>query len=175
MFLIPRQALLSHPHQQMVWLCRLQDGDSILIQYTISHPLTLHTQWNTVTHCCSPVALCTVGCIMRQIWHLLKPSHPPVPLVWPYCRQAQCGCWCSLKWIIADLLTSSHPQMSASHLLGLKVRANGPSYKSYSYHMNSMNWWIRGFVFFCFFYVTNRLQIKKSGKTRMFSVKSIWV
>ena len=31
------------------------------------------------------------------------------------------------KWSIADLLTSSHPQMSACHLLGLQVRANGPS------------------------------------------------
>ena len=28
---------------------------------------------------------------------------------------------------IADLLTSIHPQMSASHLLGLQVRTNGPS------------------------------------------------
>ena len=41
--------------------------------------------------------------------------HPQVPWVWPYCRQAQCGHWHSLKWSIADLLTSSHPQMSACH------------------------------------------------------------
>jgi hypothetical protein len=56
--------------------------------------------------------------------HLVTPGFPPV---WPYCQQAQCGHWHSLKWSIADLLTSSHPQMSASHLLGLQVRANGPS------------------------------------------------
>ena len=65
----------------------------------------------------------------RQSCHLSTPSHPRVPPVWPYCRQAQCGRWRSLKWSIADLLTSSHPQMSASHLLGLQVRANGPSLK----------------------------------------------
>ena len=63
----------------------------------------------------------------RQSCHLSTPNHPRVPPVWPYCRQAQCGRWRSLKWIIADLLTSSHPHMSASHLLGLQVRANEPS------------------------------------------------
>ena len=63
LFLTLRQALSSHPRQQMVWLCRLQDRDSIHIQYTINHPTTLHTQWNPLTHCCSPMALCTAGCI----------------------------------------------------------------------------------------------------------------
>jgi hypothetical protein len=32
-FLSPRQALSSHPRQQMVWLCRLQDRDSVHIVY----------------------------------------------------------------------------------------------------------------------------------------------
>ena len=82
------------------------------------------TQWNPVTHCCS---LRDVSC--RQSCHLSTPSHPRVPPVWPYCRQAQCGRWRSLKWSIADLLTSSHPQMSASHLLRLQVRSNGPSFQ----------------------------------------------
>ena len=62
-FLTPRQALSSHPHQQMVWLYWLQDRDSIPNWYTINHPTTLHIQWNPVTHCCSPMVLCTVGCI----------------------------------------------------------------------------------------------------------------
>ena len=57
LFLTLRQALSSHPHQQMVWLCRLQDRDSIHIQYTINHPTTLHTQWNPVSHCCLPKTL----------------------------------------------------------------------------------------------------------------------
>ena len=55
--------------------------------------------------------------------HLITLGVPPV---WPYCRQAQCERWRSLKWSIADLLSSSHPHMSTSHLLGLQVRANGP-------------------------------------------------
>ena len=63
-----------------------------------------------------------------QNWHLSTPSHPWVPPEWPYCWQAQCGHWFTVKWSLADLLTSSHPQMSASHLLGLQVRANGPSW-----------------------------------------------
>ena len=29
----------------------------------------------------------------RQSCHLSTPSHLQVPPVWPYCRQAQCGCW----------------------------------------------------------------------------------
>ena len=37
----------------------------------------------------------------------------------------------TLVHCVADLLTSSHPQMSASHLLGLQVRANRPSQLSY--------------------------------------------
>ena len=58
------QTLSSYPHQQMVWLCRLQDRDSIhTYTVTINHPTTLHTQWNPVTHCCSLMALCTAGCI----------------------------------------------------------------------------------------------------------------
>ena len=62
-FLTPRQALSSHPRQQMEWLCWLQDRDSMLNWYTINHPTTLYTQWNPVTHFCSPMALCTAGCI----------------------------------------------------------------------------------------------------------------
>jgi hypothetical protein len=36
LFLTFRQVLSSHPRQQMVWLCRLQDKDIIHIQYTIN-------------------------------------------------------------------------------------------------------------------------------------------
>ena len=43
----------------------------------------------------------------RQSCHLSTPSHPRVPPVWPYCRWAQCGCWFTVQWSIADLLTSS--------------------------------------------------------------------
>ena len=50
-FLTPRQVLLSHPRQQMVWLYWLQDRDSMPNWYTINHPTTLHThnetQWPT--------------------------------------------------------------------------------------------------------------------------------
>ena len=33
----------------------------------------------------------------RQSCHLLTPNFPRVPPVWPYCRQAQCVRWRSLK------------------------------------------------------------------------------
>ena len=41
-FLTPRQALSSHPRQQMVWLYWLQDRDNMPNQYTISHSTTLN-------------------------------------------------------------------------------------------------------------------------------------
>ena len=75
-------------------------------------------------------ALRDVSC--RQSCHLSTPSHPRVPPGWPYCRQAQCGRWRSLKWSIADLLTSSHPQMSASHLLGLQGPQQTPACRTSS-------------------------------------------
>ena len=57
-----------------VWVSRrlllLTDGLTILAWIeidchlgTINHPATLHTQWNPVTHCCSPMVLCAAGCI----------------------------------------------------------------------------------------------------------------
>ena len=63
----------------------------------------------------------------RQSCHLSASSHLRVPPVWQYSQQAQCGGWRSLKWSIADLLTSSHPQMSASHLLGLQGPQQTPA------------------------------------------------
>ena len=53
-FLTPRQALSSHPHQQMVLLYWLQDRDSMPNWYNINHPTTLHihneTQWPNAAH-----------------------------------------------------------------------------------------------------------------------------
>ena len=65
LFLTLRKVLSSHPHQQMVWLCRLQDRDSIHKQNTINHPTTLHTQWNPVSYFCLPMALCAAVCILQ--------------------------------------------------------------------------------------------------------------
>ena len=86
-FLTPRKALSSHSRQQMVWLYWLQDRDSMLNWFAINHPTTLHTQWNPVTHCCSPMSLCAGKVDISQ--HLAL-RFPPE---WPYCRQAQCRCW----------------------------------------------------------------------------------
>ena len=52
-FLTPRQALSSHPRQQMVWLYWLQDRDSMPNWYTINHLTILHTHnetqlWNWI-------------------------------------------------------------------------------------------------------------------------------
>ena len=101
-FLIPWQALSSHPHQQMLWLWRLQDRDSVHVQYTILQHFTHNgIQWPTAARRWHFV-LRDVSC--RQSCHLSTPSHPIA--VQPYLRQFQWGCWHSLKWSIADLLTS---------------------------------------------------------------------
>ena len=50
-FLTPRQALSSHPCQQMVWLYWLQGRDSMPNRYSLNHLTILHThnetQWPT--------------------------------------------------------------------------------------------------------------------------------
>ena len=83
----------------------------IRIQYTINHPTTLHTLCFTHNEIQFPTAarrwhFALQDVSHRQSCHLSTPSHPLVPPVWPYCCQAQCGLWLSLKWSIADLLTS---------------------------------------------------------------------
>ena len=45
--LTPRQVLLCHLSQQMVWLYWLQDRDSMPNWYNINHPTTLHTHNET--------------------------------------------------------------------------------------------------------------------------------
>ena len=55
------------------------------------------------------------------------PSHPWVPPEWPYCQQAQCRRWFTVKHSKAGLQTSSHPQNSASHLLGLQGPQQTPA------------------------------------------------
>ena len=94
--------------QQMSWLCRLHDRDGTHIQYTINPPTKLHTQWNPVTHCCSPMALCAVWCILQtNLPSLSTTSHPKVPPVWPYFQQTQCRCWHSLKWSMTSQSSSN--------------------------------------------------------------------
>ena len=84
---------------------------------TILQHFTHHeTQWPTTTRWCH-FALRDVSC--GQSWHLSTPSHPRVPPEWPYYQWAQCG-----RYVVKH---SRPPQMSASHLLGLQVHANGPS------------------------------------------------
>ena len=48
---------------------------------------------------------------------------PPCSPTWLYCRQAQCGRWHSLKWSIADLLTSQ----SSSNVSLLFAWITGPA------------------------------------------------
>ena len=131
-FLTPRQGLSSHPLKQMVWLYWLQDIEIVCLIGKLSTILQYFTrneiQWPTAA---SRWYFALRDVSHRQSCYLPIPSHPWVPPEWPYCQQAQCGRWRPLKWSIADLLTSSHPEMSASHLLGLQVRANGPSSINY--------------------------------------------
>ena len=60
-------------------------------------------------------------------WIHPTPSHLWVPPEWPSCQQAQCGCWFTVKHSKAGLQTSSHPQNSDSHLLGLQGRQQTPA------------------------------------------------
>ena len=125
MLMFPPQSQCHHNLQSTDSQTILANWSEIVaIWYTINHPTILHTQWNpvpTAARRCHFV-LRDVSC--RQGWHLSTPRHPQAPQEWPYCRQAQCRRWFTMQWSIADLLTSSHPQMSASHLLRLQVCAN---------------------------------------------------
>jgi hypothetical protein len=97
-FLTPRQTLSSEPSQQMVWLYWLQDRDRMPNWYTTNHPTTLHThtQWNPVTTAARRwhFGMYPAGKVAIS-QHLATPGFP---LVWPYCQQAQCGCWFTVWW-----------------------------------------------------------------------------
>ena len=79
-FLTPRQALSSHPCQQMVWLYWLQDRYSMPSLYTINYPTTLpihiETQWPTAAR---RWHFAPRDVSRRQTYHLLTPSHPWIP------------------------------------------------------------------------------------------------
>ena len=68
-----------------------------------------------VTNCCSPMLMYPADKVDTS-QHLATPRFP------------QGEHTVSEPIVDAGSLTSSHPQMSASHLLGLQVRANEPSY-----------------------------------------------
>ena len=74
------------------------------------------------------MSLCAVECILQTKLTSLNtwpsPGFPRMTILSASPVQTIVHC-------VADLLTSSHPQMSASHLLGLQVRANRPSQLSY--------------------------------------------
>ena len=73
------------------------------------------------SHYCSPRVLWAAGCIQQPkllfLQHLAIPGFPPE---WSYCQPPQCWHWFTVKHSKAGLQTSSHPQNSASHLLGLQ-------------------------------------------------------
>ena len=63
-FLIPRQGLSSHPHQQMVCLYWLQVRDSMPNWCTITHPTTLQTHNETQR----PTAACQWHFALRDVF-----------------------------------------------------------------------------------------------------------
>ena len=91
------------------------------------------------SHYASPRVLWAARCIQQIkllfLWH----SHPWVPPDWPYCQKAQCGRWFTVKHSKAVEQTSSHPQNSASHLLGLQgpqqTPAQNKSFKVFFKHV----------------------------------------
>ena len=98
---------------------------STVLQHFTTHNETL---WPT-TACPCYFLLRDVS--FRQSWHLSTTCHPQVPPEWPYCQQAQCKHWFTVWWRIADLLTSSHPQMSDSNMYGLQGPQQSPAWASY--------------------------------------------
>ena len=127
------RALSSHQRQQT------SDSVSyrieivyIHIQYTINHPTTLHTLCFTHNEIQFPTAARQWHFVLqdvshRQSCHLSTPSHPLVP-VWPYCWQAQCGLWHSLKWSITDLMTSQLFSNASLPFAWITGHATHPSY-----------------------------------------------
>ena len=113
----------------MVWLCWLQDRDSMPNWYTINHPTTHNEiQWPTAARRWQ-FALRDVS--RRQSCHLSTPNHPRVPPVWPYCWQAQCGRWRSLKWINSrppDLKSSSYVSLPFAWITGPRKRTQLSDY-----------------------------------------------
>ena len=99
LFLTCRPALSSQEHRTLVYL---------------------FWSWNLhYAHSpANPTAACQAQAATAQT--ALSPSHPWVPPEWPYCQQALWGRWFFLKHNNAGLPTSSHPQNSASCLLGLQ-------------------------------------------------------
>ena len=55
------------------------------------------------------------------MYMLIFPPHHNPRLTDGLSVLAHYGRWFTVQWSIADLLTSNHPQMSASHLLGVQV------------------------------------------------------
>ena len=89
--------------------------------------------YTVLTHQQIPLLLAksALSCWMyptAQITLYLTPSHPWVPPEWPYCQQAQRRRWFTVKHIKAGLQTSSHPQNSASHLLGSQGPQQRPQF-----------------------------------------------
>ena len=78
------------------------------------------------SHFYSPRKLWAAGCIQQLkllfLQYLAIPGFPQSD------QQAQCRHWFTVKHSKADLLTSSHPQNSSSHLLGLQGPQQTPAY-----------------------------------------------
>ena len=118
--------LMFLPQRRYHHYMQTTDGITVLVTILVhyqpscnpSHTMKVpyDTQWPTAAPQW-PLVLRDVSCM--QSWQLSTPSHPKVPPEWPYCWQTRCGHWFTVKRSIADLLTSSHPQISASHCWSL--------------------------------------------------------
>ena len=104
---------------------KVKNIPSVIHWSTILHHFT-HNEIQFPTAACQwPFALRDV--FRRQSCHLSTPSHPRLPSVWPYCRQAQCGRWHLLKWSIADLLTSQSSSNVSLPFACITGHATNPS------------------------------------------------
>ena len=103
--------------------------------YTINHPTTLHTHNETVTHCCSPMAICAAGCILQAKLPSLDTQPPPGS---PRLTILSAS---SVR-TLANLLTSSHPQMLASRLLGLQGLQQTPALTTVLVQMKHTHWYL---------------------------------
>ena len=105
---------------------RSTDGLSVLARVEIV-AILVHYQ-PLSTHCCLPMSLCTARCILQAKLTSLNTypflGSPIVTIL------STSPLWMLFHCVvIADLLNSSHPRMSASHLLGLQNSQQNPAFK----------------------------------------------
>ena len=102
-----------------------------IVQILLGHPVYYQPSYNTSHTMKSsfPLLLADVILCCGMYPQTKLPSLPWVPPVWQYWPQAQCRCCRSLKWSIADLLTSQSSSNVSLPFAWITGHAMNPSSK----------------------------------------------